>query len=158
MAKSHFTTIHGGTVDVMYIGPKAVKTDTVTGYRPQLRFPRLQPVPVPEVIAQTLFAFPDVWVLATEENINGVKTRDEFMEREAERQAEEAELAKQAELDDADTIVNVDGEQVDLGKYTFSQLATFSEACELYVIREPEEQKTDFVKRIRDAYRSKAFE
>ncbi|MGL4638542.1 MAG: hypothetical protein ACRCVX_02270 [Shewanella sp.] len=158
MAKSHFTAIHGGTVEVMYIGPKSVKTDTVTGYRPQLRFPRLEPVPVPEVIAQTLFAYPDVWIPCTDENINAVKSSDAaLLEAQAKSEAE-AEAMQKAEEDDADTMVNVDGEQVDLGKYTFPQLATFSEAHDLNVTREPEEPKPELVKRIRDAYRAKSSE
>ena len=46
-------------IAVVYIGPKPVKKDTLTGSR--TLFPRLEPVHVDSALAWQLLAFPDVW-------------------------------------------------------------------------------------------------
>lgn len=47
-------------IAVVYIGPKPVKKDTITGSR--TLFPRLEPVHVDSAMAWQLLGFPDVWV------------------------------------------------------------------------------------------------
>lgn len=55
-------------IAVVYIGPKPVKKDTLTGSR--TLFPRLEPVHVDSALAWQLLAFPDVWV--RHEELDGV--------------------------------------------------------------------------------------
>lgn len=138
----------------MYIGPKAIKRDTVTGYKPELRFHRNKPENVPYSVAQALLGF-DCFVVATEDAQKEAeaKLKAEEAAAAAAKEKELAELAK--EKDQGDTVLEVDGEKVDIGKFTSSQLATFVEAHDLDVQQKSQERVAEFALRVRDAYRAK---
>ena len=51
-------------IDLVYIGDKPVKKDTVA--LSDLVFPRMEPVPTPAEIAQRLLQYPAVWRKASE--------------------------------------------------------------------------------------------
>lgn len=142
------------TVSLLYIGPKPVKIDKVSGYYPQIRFKRNEPTEVPGVVASALLSF-DCFALATDEAMQAAKDA-EAKAAEAEKLAkEEAEkLAKQKE-DEGDTVVMVDDTEVDLGKLTVTQIEAFIEGQELDVEKKSGELKPEFVIRVRDAYREK---
>lgn len=142
---------------IMYVGPKSIKTDTVTGFKPQLRFKRFDPTEVPYSVALQLLSF-DCFTEASQESLEAAKQAEEL---EAQRQQEEKEAAERKakeEADKVDTVVNVEGEDVDLGKYTSAQLATFSEAHDLDVNQTSGEKVDEFRLRIRDAFRAKEGE
>lgn len=143
------------TTSIMYVGPKAVKEDTVSGFYPKIKFKRNEPTEVPLVVASTLLSF-DCFVKVTEESVEDAKLAEQ-REAEAQKKAEEeAELLKQQELDAADTTVTVDGAEIDLGKLTFGSLDAFIEANGLDIRRGDGEPKEALCLRVRDAYRAKA--
>lgn len=136
-----------GKIAVVYIGPKPMKKDTVTGSR--LSFPRLQPVDVESAIAVQLLDYPSVWVRA-EQASDAVSAQEQaaaLAEEQARILAAEEEAKRQAES-------YVVGD-VDLGKYTSAQLATFVEAQDLDVKQGAQERVDDFRARVRDTYRAK---
>lgn len=143
------------TIEIIYIGPKAFKRDTVTGYRPQMTFKRFDATPVPATVAIALLDFPDCFVRASKETIEKAESLEKAAIIAAELEAEELAVILEKEKDDQDTTVEVDGETIDLVKYTFSQLEAFCLAGELEITRGEGEEKPLLVKRIRDAYRSK---
>lgn len=138
-------------VSIVYIGNKPKKKDTVCGTR--LIFKRHEPIPVDADLAVRFLDYPQVWV--AEDELKSV------LEEQAEA-AEKAELAKiarkeaekQAELD-ANMIVIVDGDEVDLGKYNSNQLTTFASAHDLE-IEGPKKPLPEFKKKVRDAFRALA--
>jgi len=136
-------------ISIVYIGPKAEKKDTVCGTR--LKFKRFDPVSVESDIASRFLDFPEVWVKESE--VDEIKKKLEAKaeaEEEARKAAEEA--AKRAEAD-ANMVVIVDGEEVDLGKYSSKQLDTFVVAHELEV-EGPKKPVNDYRKNVRDAFRA----
>lgn len=142
------------TVKLIYIGPKAVKIDKVSGYYPQIKFNRHEPTEVPGVVASALLSF-DCFALATDEAIEAAKAAEaEALEKEKlEKEAAEKLANEQADKDD--TIVLVDEEEVDLGKMSVPQLEAFVEGQELDVAKVSGERKPEFLIRVRDAYRAK---
>lgn len=140
-------------VSIVYIGNKPKKKDTVCGTR--LIFTRNEPIPVDADLAVRFLDYPQVWV--AEDELKGVIQRQEFLAEKAEKDRiakEEAE--KQAELD-ANMVVLVDGDEVDLGKYNTNQLTTFAEAHDLEI----EGQKkplSDYKLKVRDAFRALSSE
>ncbi|MGR3982467.1 hypothetical protein [Pseudoalteromonas sp. 1181_04] len=138
-------------VNIVYIGSKPVKKDTVCGTR--LIFKKNQPVPVDADLATRFLDYPKVWI--AEEDLESVLKAQE----KAAKAAEEARLAreeaeKQAEFD-ANMVVIVDGDEVDLGKYNTNQLTTFAEAHDLE-IEGPKKPLPEFKKKVRDAFRALA--
>lgn len=136
-------------VSIVYIGNKPKKKDTVCGTR--LIFTRNEPIPVDADLAVLFLDYPQVWV--AEDELKGVLQRQEFLAEQAEKERiakEEAE--KQAERD-ANLIVIVEGEEVDLGKYNTNQLTTFAEAHDL-VIEGPKKPLPEYKLKIRDAFRA----
>lgn len=136
-------------VNIVYIGAKPVKKDTVCGTR--LVFKKNQPIPVDADLATRFLDYPKVWV--EEDQFKGVLERQKFLEEQAEKERiakEEAE--KQAERD-ANLIVIVEGEEVDLGKYNTNQLTTFAEAHDL-VIEGSKKPLPEYKLKIRDAFRA----
>ncbi|CAL9955231.1 hypothetical protein VPHK250G1_0006 [Vibrio phage K250 g1] len=142
------------TTPIMYIGPKAIKRDTVTGFKPELRFVRNQPENVPYSVAQALLGF-DCFVVATEAAIHEAKSKEEIDAKRAEEAAKLAEEEALKEKDKGDTVLEVDGESIDVGKFTSSQLATFVEAQDLEIQQKSQEKVGDFALRVRDTYRAK---
>lgn len=141
------------TTPIMYIGPKAIKRDTVTGFKPVLRFIRNKPENVPYSVAQALLDF-DCFVIATEGSMLEAETKLKAEEEAAELAAKAAAEAKLKEADKGDTVLDVDGESVDIGKFTSSQLATFVEAHDLEIKQGSQEKVGEFALRIRDEFRA----
>lgn len=152
--EKNLLTQNTNTVKIMYIGPKPVKIDKVSGYYPHMKFKRNEPTEVPGVVASALLSF-DCFALATEEALAAsLKAEEEAAEAAKLAEEEAAKLAKQKE-EQADTLVEVDGAEIDLGKMTITQIDAFIAGQELEVNKEPGELKPDFVVKVRDAYRAK---
>ena len=136
-------------VDIVYIGEKPFKKDTVTGSR--LIFPKGKNVPTPADVAWRLLAHPKVWIRADE--MDG-------WTREQERQNEERRLAEQAaarfaeeERQKRDMHCGVYG---DIGRLTSTQLRTLIEGTDLDIPSQGSQEKVDtFRLRVRDALRAK---
>ncbi|KQJ12601.1 hypothetical protein [Escherichia coli] len=97
-------------IAVVYIGPKPVKKDTLTGSR--TLFPRLEPVHVDSALAWQLLAFPDVWV--RHEELDGVLKKQQ--QDEQLRQAQQAQEREQVALAEAENsfVVSVGGQDVEI--------------------------------------------
>ncbi|EOO2329808.1 hypothetical protein EHD88_RS24100, partial [Escherichia coli] len=111
-------------IAVVYIGPKPVKKDTITGSR--TLFPRLEPVHVDSAMAWQLLGFPDVWV-RHEELDDVLKKQQQNEQLRQAQQAQERVLAALAEAENS-FVVSVNGQEVDLSKLTSARLATLCEA------------------------------
>lgn len=135
------------TVEIVYIGEKPVKRDTVTGSR--LMFPRFEPVPVEKAIALQLLEYPTVWRRA--EDLEKVER-----ERQAAADAAAEEAARLAE-EEAERLAAADMRvgELDLGKMSSAKLQTLAEAEDLGIKQEPQEKVDDFRVRVRDALRAK---
>lgn len=144
------------TVAIVYVGPKALKRDTVTGYKPTLRFVRGEKTSVPHSVANALLDFP-CFQRYTEEVSEQIKQQDDAKALEEKQRKDAKEKAKQEEFNRGDTIVSVDGEDIDLGKYNQAQLETFVEAHDLE-LKKGAEKVFEFGLRVRDAYREKVAE
>ncbi|MFU1851457.1 hypothetical protein [Citrobacter portucalensis] len=136
-------------IPLVYIGPKKIKKDTLTGSH--LLFPRGKAVPTPVDIATRMLQHPTVWI---EE-----KSLQEWRDREA-QQAEEARLAAEAALLQAEEErARRDmscGDYGDIGKFTGAQLRTLVEGAELDIAPQAAQEKVDdFRLRVRDALRAK---
>ena len=129
-------------IAVVYIGPKPVKKDTLTGSR--TLFPRLEPVHVDSALAWQLLAFPDVWV--RHEELDGVLKKQQQDEQFALAEAENS------------FVVSVGGQDVDLSKLTSARLATLCEAEELNIHKDPKETADAFRVRVREAFRRRVAE
>lgn len=135
------------TVEIVYIGEKPVKRDTVTGSR--LMFPRFEPVPVEKAIALQLLEYPTVW-----------RRAEDLAKVERERQAAADAAAEEAErlaAEEAERLAAADMHvgELDLGKMTSAKLQTLAEAEDLGIKQEPQEKVDDFRVRVRDALRAK---
>lgn len=134
-------------LDLVYIGNKPVKKDTITGSR--LIFPRLKPVPVPTDIAYQLLDYPDVWRQAAE-------LADVEAEAEAAAQAKaEVEAAAQLAADAAAKEQDFRVGEYDLGNLTSAKLKTIIEAEGLELTQAAGEAVADFRLRVRDALKAK---
>lgn len=140
------------TTKIMYVGPKATKADTVSGYKPQMQFKRNEPVETPLFVAQALLTF-DCFLAATDESIGAAKAADDFAAEQERLAVVQAEQEKQEELDRQKTFIEVDGESVDVAKLNFAQIQTLCLAQEIDVTREDGEDKIVLAMRV-----SKAFE
>lgn len=140
-------------VAVVYIGPKAVKHDTVTGSR--MIFPRHQPVTVAASLAYQLLAFPSVFIPA--ERLQAFLAAEQAEQQQEQQQRErDAQLAQQRqEAEQKSFTLEVEGESIDISKYTVAQLNTFVEAQALMIQKGAQEKADDFRARVRDAYREK---
>ncbi|WP_438335762.1 hypothetical protein ACSYAE_07915 [Edwardsiella tarda] len=140
-------------VAVVYIGPKAVKHDTVTGSR--MIFPRHQPVTVAASLAYQLLAFPSVFIPA--ERLQAFLAAEQAEQQQEQQQRErDAQLAQQRrEAEQQSFTLEVEGERIDISKYTVAQLNTFVEAQALMIQKGAQEKADDFRARVRDAYREK---
>lgn len=139
------------TTNIVYIGKKPFKKDTVCNTR--TIFKQGEPTAVPSELVQRFLDFGEVWV--TEAEAKGVIERQKFLEEQAEKERIEREEAeKQAQLD-ASLVVAVDGEEIDLGKYSSKQLDTFVVAHDL-VIEGAKKPLADYQLKVRDTMRAKA--
>ncbi|PEH72657.1 hypothetical protein [Edwardsiella tarda] len=139
-------------VAVVYIGPKAVKHDTVTGSR--MIFPRHQPVTVAASLAYQLLAFPSVFIPA--ERLQAFLAAEQAEQQQEQQRERDAQLAQQRrEAEQQSFTLEVEGESIDISKYTVAQLNTFVEAQALMIQKGAQEKADDFRARVRDAYREK---
>ncbi|PBR95479.1 hypothetical protein [Escherichia coli] len=146
-------------IAVVYIGPKSVKKDTITGSR--TLFPRLEPVHVDSAMAWQLLGFPDVWVRHEElDDVLKKQQQNEQQQNEQLRQAQQAQERVLAALAEAENsfVVSVNGQEVDLSKLTSARLATLCEAEELDIHKDPKETAEAFRIRVREAFRRRVAE
>lgn len=120
-------------IDITYIGEKATKKDTVTSSR--LLFPRGKPVSVDSDVAHRLLDYPKVWVLSADAK-DIVEQQEARVKALAEKRAEEKLAQEKANLDQS-MLVIVDGETLDIGKYSGKQLETLVVAAELTITANP---------------------
>lgn len=139
------------TTKIMYVGPKAVKLDTVTGRHPQMRFPRHVEVETPLIIAQALLGF-DCFVPVTESALEAIKQQEELAREQELKAAELAAALKLEEEDLANTTIINDGETIDVAKLTFAEIETLCLGLEINVAREDGEPKEVLVSRVRRAF------
>ncbi|EOZ2732812.1 hypothetical protein ACHHZ2_12510 [Citrobacter freundii complex sp. 2024EL-00237] len=136
-------------IDLVYIGPKRIKHDTLTGSH--LLFPRGKSVPTPADIAQRMLQHPTVWIEA--DKVADWRKR-EADEAEAVRLAAEAALLREEE-ERKRRDMNC-GDYGDIGKFTAAQLRTLVEGAELDIPQQSAQEKVDdFRLRVRDALREK---
>ncbi|NRA62142.1 MAG: hypothetical protein HRU25_14840 [Psychrobium sp.] len=133
-------------VNVVYIGEKAVKKDTITGSR--LRFVRNQPVAIDDDIASKLLMYPDVWVLEDDAKACIAKRKKTLKEQDEIQKDKEKALAD-AQLCES-FVVSIDEEFVDLEKFTSGKLATIVEAQDL-VITQKKSPIEEYRRAIREA-------
>ncbi|ELF2173397.1 hypothetical protein RM851_003243 [Escherichia coli] len=144
-------------IAVVYIGPKPVKKDTITGSR--TLFPRLEPVHVDSAMAWQLLGFPDVWVRHEEldDVLKKQQQNEQLRQAQQAQQAQERVLAALAEAENS-FVVSVNGQEVDLSKLTSARLATLCEAEELDIHKDPKETAEAFRIRVREAFRRRVAE
>lgn len=135
-------------IDLIYVGDKPEKRDTVT--LSDMIFPRLVPVPTPADLAHKLLRYPSVWRKAADlEKVTAELEQDaKFKAEEAARL--EAEAAARAAAED----MTVDGFG-DLNKLTSAKLKTLVEGEGLDVEQGPQERVDDFRVRVRNALKAK---
>ena len=135
-------------IDLVYIGDKPVKKDTVT--LSDLAFPRMEPVPTPAEIAHRLLRYPDVWRKASE--LENVKREQEAAAKAAEEEAARLAAEEAARLESESMVVEPYG---DLMKMTAPQLKTLCEGEDLDLAKGSQESVPDFRTRVRDALKAK---
>lgn len=136
-------------VEIVYIGPKDKKKDTVCGTR--TIFKRFEPTKVLAEHAERFLSFPTVFVEA--DKLEEVQKKLEAAEKAAEAKRKAAEEAERQAEEAANMEVIVEGATVDLGKYSSAQLDTFVAAHDLEV-EGPKKPVPDYRKKVRDAYRA----
>ena len=135
-------------IDLVYIGDKPVKKDTVT--LSDLAFPRMEPVPTPAEIAHRLLRYPDVWRKASE--LENVKREQEGAAKAAEEEAARLAAEEAARIESESMVVEPYG---DLMKMTAPQLKTLCEGEDLDLVKGAQESVPDFRTRVRDALKAK---
>lgn len=137
-------------IEVVYIGPKKFKKDTVTGSR--LVFPQHKVVPVDADVAHRLLEYPAVFVLAEDAKavINKQKRKESALAKAKQELEDEQKAAQVAES----FIVMVADGELDIAKYSVNQLSTLIEAEDLE-ITEPKNPPKPYRLAIRDALRKK---
>ena len=135
-------------IDLVYIGDKPVKKDTVT--LSDLAFPRMEPVPTPAEIAHRLLRYPDVWRKASE--LENVKREQEAAAKAAEEEAARLAAEEAARLESESMVVEPYG---DLMKMTAPQLKTLCEGEDLDLVKGAQESVPEFRVRVRDALKAK---
>ena len=135
-------------IDLVYIGDKPVKKDTVT--LSDLAFPRMEPVPTPAEIAHRLLRYPDVWRKASE--LENVKREQEAAAKAAEEEAARLAAEDAARIESESMVVEPYG---DLAKMTGPQLKTLCEGEDLDLVKGAQESVPEFRVRVRDALKAK---
>ena len=135
-------------VEIVYIGKKSIKKDTVTGSR--LVFPQHRSVGVDSDIAAQLLDYPKVWVLASEAKqvIEKQEKHAKALEdAQAKREAEQEALNREQSFN-----VLVNDDVIDIAKYSSRQLDTLVEAEEL-VMTIPKKPILPYREAVRDELR-----
>lgn len=135
-------------IDLVYIGDKPVKKDTVT--LSDLIFPRFEPVPTPADIALRLLRFPAVWRKASD--LPSVKAEYEAAQKAAEEEAARLAEEEAERLAAENMIVEPYG---DIGKLTSAKARTLVEAEGLDIEQGAQEPIGEFRVRVRDALKAK---
>jgi hypothetical protein len=135
-------------IDLVYIGDKPVKKDTVT--LSDLIFPRFEPVPTPADIALRLLRYPAVWRKASD--LPSVKAENEAAQKAVEEEAERLAAEEAARLAAENMIVEPYG---DIGKLTSAKARTLVEAEGLDIEQGAQEPIGEFRTRVRDALKAK---
>ncbi|HCM1919295.1 TPA: hypothetical protein N3A33_005396 [Salmonella enterica subsp. salamae serovar 28:r:e,n,z15] len=141
-------------IAITYIGEKNIKRDTITGSRTV--FPRLTPVYVDSEVAYQLLEFKDVWVRheQMEETLKQQEEKKRLKDEELSRQLEEeARLAAENSF-----VVNVQGDELDISKYTSAMLNTLCEAEDLDIHQGAQEKVGDFRIRVREALKVRGIQ
>ncbi|EJJ4071274.1 hypothetical protein VQZ33_004462 [Salmonella enterica] len=139
-------------IAIVYIGKKNVKRDTITGSRAV--FPRLHPVHVDSEVAYRLLEFKDVWVRHEQMETTLLQQEEEKRIKEEEQARQREEEARQAA--ENSFVVNVQGDELDISKYTSAHLITLSESEELGLKKGAKESTDDFRIRVRDALKARS--
>ncbi|HBZ9867358.1 TPA: hypothetical protein MND73_004288 [Salmonella enterica subsp. houtenae] len=139
-------------IAITYIGEKNIKRDTITGSRAV--FPRHQPVHVDSNVAYQLLEFPDVWVRYEQ-------LEETLRQQEGARQRRDEQLAQQREKEallaaENSFVVNVQGDELDISKYTSAMLNTLCESEELDLKQGAQEKVDDFRIRVREALKARS--
>lgn len=133
-------------VQIVYIGPKERKRDTITGSRQV--FPRLKPIEVTEETAAILLRFENTFV-----HVDKLESKiKEQKEAEAHKAALEEERKKQAEIEaeQASFLVSIGGEEVDISKLAAAKIHTYIVAAGLDIKgQQSGESAEDYRKRVR---------
>lgn len=136
-------------IDLVYIGAKPEKKDTI--YGTHLTFPAGVPIPVPADSAYKFLSHKDVWVKADEyEAVKEQQLAQIKAELEATQAAEQQRLEALAK---ASLVVDGYG---DLGKLTSVKLKTIVESEGLELTMATGEKVADFARRIRDALKAQS--
>ncbi|EDM7098470.1 hypothetical protein CV351_23815, partial [Salmonella enterica subsp. enterica serovar Kentucky] len=117
---------------------------------------RLQPVHVDSEVAYQLLEFNDVWV-------RHEKVEETLKQQEEEKRLKEEELARQREEEarlaaENSFVVNVQGDELDISKYTSAHLMTLSESEELGLKKGAKESTDVFRIRVRDALKARSVQ
>lgn len=136
------------TINLVYIGSKPEKKDTV--YGTNLSFPAGIPIPVPVDVVYKFLSHKDVWVKESDYEL--VQKEQEEKLFAAQLAAEKAEEDRLAELAAASLVVDGYG---DLGKLTSTKLKTIVESESLGIEINPGELVRDYAVRVRDALKEK---
>lgn len=120
-------------IAITYIGQKPIKKDTVTNSR--LVFPKGKSVSVESDIAHQLLDYPKVWALS-EEASGIVEKQEQAAKAKAEKIALEQKAEQEKAIDDS-MLVKVNGETLDISKYSGNQLQTLVEAADLVISVKP---------------------
>ncbi|GGI85739.1 hypothetical protein GCM10007978_24250 [Shewanella hanedai] len=138
-------------IEIVYIGNKPIKKDTVTCSR--LVFSRHDPVAVDNDVGQRLLEYPTVWVL--KDNLGEVLKKQEQQDQLL-AEAKAVEAANQAKQQkDESYLVTINDEEIDIAKYSSRQLDTLVEAEDL-VITVPKKPVQPYRDAVRDSLRNEA--
>lgn len=136
-------------INLVYIGNKPFKKDTVTGSG--LLFPQGKSVPTPADIAFRLLRHPTVWI--RQDDMADWHEEQERLRELARLAAEEKARIDELERQKRDMNCGVYG---DIGRLTGTQLRTLVEGAELDIQPQGAQEKVDaFRLRVRDALRAK---
>lgn len=135
-------------INIVYIGPKPQKKDTV--YQTHLVFPLGIPIPVDVDDAYKFLNHPGVWV--KESDYARVKEKQQAQAKAELLAQAQAEIKHQAELAEMNLTVPEYG---DLGKMHSAKLKTVVECENLGLVMGDGESVRDFAYRIRDALKAK---
>lgn len=136
-------------INIVYIGPKPQKKDTV--YHTHLVFPAGVSIPVDVDDAYKFLNHPGVWV--KESDYAQVKEKQQAKAKAELLAQAQAEATRQAELAEMNLTVPDYG---DLGKMHSAKLKTVVECESLGLVMGDGEAVRDFAYRIRDALKAKA--
>jgi len=137
---------------IAYIGPKKTKIDKISGSR--MVFPQFEAMEVEKEFAHQLLRFPTVYV--EEKNLKAAMEKQKEATVSAAALIEEKKQAGIKELKDASRVINLDGQEVDLNKYTLIKLETLVESQDLDIATKAAGEKVyDYCERVFTAFVAK---